>query len=100
MSDALPVLVECPPYKAKLVLERCVDRYVLANKWKKGDGAGADAASTAVMRDSRCKGCEIGKARKEAGVDAPPTASSGPGRQKKKHTDARAAAAKLKGRAR
>lgn len=98
MSDALPVLVECPPYKAKLQVERCVDRYVLANKWKKGDGAGAEAQDTALMRGSFCKNCELGKERKEVAGNAPPTASSGPGRVKTQRRVKRAAAAKLKER--
>lgn len=67
MTAALPVIgemVECGPYRTKLLKTACVSRWRTATHgWKPGDGAGTAAIAAAQLRGSLCKGCEIGEAR-------------------------------------
>ena len=63
MSGALPIIpasVVCEPYRTALSPAACVARFRLANtRWTKEDGAGTDAAATALYRQSDCAGCCI-----------------------------------------
>lgn len=63
-SEALPVLVDCEPYRTRLTKDSCVRRFAIATHgWKKGDPAGSEAAKSAQLRESKCRNCPIGAER-------------------------------------
>lgn len=64
----LPVLVDCEPYGARLLEERCVERYEKAQTIStsgKGKKPGHEAMLNGVRRGvlAACKDCAVGKAR-------------------------------------
>src|SRR5687767_2708903 len=88
MSSALPVLVECPPYRTRLMESSCAKRHRAVN------------AKGAAVPDGfdHCVGCEIGAERAAKVGDEVPTlmlrsvglALMTPGTTKKKAEEAKA----------
>lgn len=64
----LPVLVECKPYRARLMESACVDRYKKAQTIKM-DGKGVSRGQGAVKNGARraalieCIHCKVGEGR-------------------------------------
>lgn len=61
MSEALPVLVDCVPYRARLSAAACADRWRIAH----GKKASNETPGTgyAGIRQSQCRECEVGANR-------------------------------------
>lgn len=59
MSDALLVLVDCEPYRARLLATACADRWRVAN----GRYTASEVPGSAGIRASLCKSCPIGEQR-------------------------------------
>lgn len=66
MNATLPVLVECPPYKAKLTKESCASRYKVVN-------APGSKEPIVMARAGLCGGCSIGAGRVAELKDEVPT---------------------------
>lgn len=59
MTDALPVLVDCEPYRARLLEKACADRWRIAN----GRYSANEVQGSAGIRASLCKSCPVGEER-------------------------------------